>query len=86
VQLEDAPLAGNRAQVILKPLLLRRTKDSTLEGKPILSLPRKDIELVKLQFSEEEREVGSFCRHCAYRRLTPCSSCTSRMKSGRRSA
>ncbi|KAJ6476379.1 SNF2 family DNA-dependent ATPase [Mycena sanguinolenta] len=57
VQLEDAPLAGQRAQMILKPLLLRRTKNSTLEGKPILSLPPKDIELVKLQFSDEEREI-----------------------------
>lgn len=59
MQLEDAPLAGNRAQMILKPLLLRRTKNSTLEGKPILTLPAKDIEIVKLQFSEEEREVSA---------------------------
>ncbi|KAJ7662894.1 SNF2 family N-terminal domain-containing protein [Mycena rosella] len=57
VQLEDAPLAGARAQVILKPLLLRRTKNSTLEGKPILTLPPKDVEIVKLKFSDEEREV-----------------------------
>ncbi|KAJ7736679.1 hypothetical protein B0H16DRAFT_1730727 [Mycena metata] len=34
VQLSDAPLAGQRAQMILKPLLLRRTMTSTLEGKP----------------------------------------------------
>ncbi|KAJ7131709.1 SNF2 family DNA-dependent ATPase [Mycena crocata] len=59
VQLEDAPLAGQRAQVILKPLLLRRTKNSTLEGKPILQLPPKDVEIVKLQFSDEERETCS---------------------------
>ncbi|KAJ7619382.1 SNF2 family DNA-dependent ATPase [Roridomyces roridus] len=57
VQLEDAPLAGSRAQMILKPLLLRRTKTSTLEGKPILTLPAKHVEILKLQFSEEEREV-----------------------------
>ncbi|KAF5325961.1 hypothetical protein D9611_000760 [Ephemerocybe angulata] len=57
VQVEDAPLAGQRAQVILKPLLLRRTKNSMLEGKPILELPPKEIELVKLQFSREEREL-----------------------------
>ncbi|KAJ7058180.1 SNF2 family DNA-dependent ATPase [Mycena amicta] len=57
VQLEDAPLAGNRAQVILKPLMLRRTKQSTLEGEPILKLPPKEIELVKLRFSDEEREI-----------------------------
>ncbi|EAU87720.1 hypothetical protein CC1G_08756 [Coprinopsis cinerea okayama7 len=57
VQSEDAPLAGSRAQAILKPLILRRTKNSTLEGKPILNLPPKDIEIVKLQFSPDEREV-----------------------------
>ncbi|KAF8890769.1 SNF2 family N-terminal domain-containing protein [Infundibulicybe gibba] len=57
VQFEDAPLAGSRAQAILKPILLRRTKNSTLEGKPLLQLPPKEIELVQLQFSAEERDV-----------------------------
>ncbi|KAJ2925510.1 hypothetical protein H1R20_g11584, partial [Candolleomyces eurysporus] len=57
VQLFDAPLAGSRSQVILKPLLLRRTKDSDLEGKPILQLPPKEIELVRLEFSREERDL-----------------------------
>ncbi|KAF8064022.1 SNF2 family DNA-dependent ATPase [Lyophyllum atratum] len=57
MQSEDAPLAGSRAQAILKPILLRRTKDSKLEGEPILQLPPKSIELVKLQFSEEERDL-----------------------------
>lgn len=52
-------LEGSRAQAILKPILLRRTKDSTIEGKPILELPPKEIELVQLQFSEEERDVSS---------------------------
>ena len=57
VQVHDAPLAGARAQGILKPLLLRRTKDSKLEGKPLLTLPPKTVELVTLKFSPEEREV-----------------------------
>ncbi|KAF8958574.1 SNF2 family N-terminal domain-containing protein [Flammula alnicola] len=57
VQYEDAPLAGSRAQAILKPILLRRTKDSTLEGQPLLQLPLKHIEIVKLKFTPEEREV-----------------------------
>lgn len=30
MQREDAPLAGMRAQGILKPIMLRRTKDSKL--------------------------------------------------------
>ncbi|KDR65835.1 hypothetical protein GALMADRAFT_131232 [Galerina marginata CBS 339.88] len=57
VQFEDAPLAGSRAQAILKPILLRRTKDSTLEGKPLLELLPKHIEIVKLKFTPDEREV-----------------------------
>jgi SNF2 family DNA or RNA helicase len=57
VQVHDAPLAGARAQGILKPILLRRTKDSKLDGKPLLTLPPKSIELEMLQFSPEEREV-----------------------------
>ncbi|GBE90155.1 hypothetical protein SCP_1900040 [Sparassis crispa] len=57
VQLEDAPLAGLRAQEVLKPLLLRRMKGAQLEGRPLLQLPEKDIELVMLDFSEEEREL-----------------------------
>ncbi|KAG6856050.1 hypothetical protein H0H87_008064 [Tephrocybe sp. NHM501043] len=48
---------GSRAQAILKPILLRRTKDSTLEGKPILELPPKSIEILKLEFSEDERDL-----------------------------
>ncbi|KAF8888452.1 SNF2 family N-terminal domain-containing protein [Gymnopilus junonius] len=60
VQYEDAPLAGQRAQAILKPILLRRTKNSTLEGKPLLELPTKHIEIVKLQFTPDERAVYEF--------------------------
>ncbi|TRM63219.1 SNF2 family N-terminal domain-containing protein [Schizophyllum amplum] len=57
VQNEDAPLAGERAQAVLKPLIMRRTKDSQLEGQPILRLPKKDIELVKLDFTPDERQI-----------------------------
>ncbi|KAI0632702.1 SNF2 family N-terminal domain-containing protein [Trametes polyzona] len=57
VQLEDAPLAGLRAQEILKPIMLRRSKNATIEGKPILELPAKDVEIVRIEFSKDEREV-----------------------------
>ncbi|KAG6868140.1 hypothetical protein C0993_007214, partial [Termitomyces sp. T159_Od127] len=57
VQYSDAPLAGSRAQAILSPILLRRTKNSMLEGKPILELPNKDIQIVKLEFSRDERDL-----------------------------
>ncbi|CCL99823.1 uncharacterized protein FIBRA_01847 [Fibroporia radiculosa] len=57
VQLDDAPLAGLRAQEILKPIMMRRTKDAELEGEPLLQLPEKNVELVTLDFSDEEREL-----------------------------
>lgn len=63
VPIKDAPLAGQHAQEILKPLLLRPTKNSTLEGKPILELPVKENVFVKLQFSPEERNVSSTLNH-----------------------
>ncbi|KAF5353246.1 hypothetical protein D9756_007899 [Leucocoprinus leucothites] len=49
--------ARARAQAILKPLLLRRTKNSEIEGVPILQLPPKNIELVSLKFSPDERAI-----------------------------
>jgi SNF2-related domain len=55
---------GSRAQAILQPILLRRTKDSTIEGKPILELPPKEIELVQLKFSEDERDVSACLKFC----------------------
>jgi hypothetical protein len=60
IQGQNAPLAGARAQGILKPILLRRTKDSKLEGKPLLTLPPKSVELEMLKFSTDEREVHLF--------------------------
>ena len=37
--------------------LLRRQKNTKLDGEPIIKLPNKEIKLVKLEFSPEEREV-----------------------------
>jgi SNF2 family DNA or RNA helicase len=55
----DAVEAGRRAQVILMPLMLRRTKDAKLEGQPILNLPPKHIDLATFPFSKDERTVSS---------------------------
>ncbi|KAF9528788.1 SNF2 family N-terminal domain-containing protein [Crepidotus variabilis] len=60
VQFEDAPLAGSRAQAILKPILLRRTKNSTLDGEPLLQLPVKDIQIVNLQFTQAEQDIYDY--------------------------
>ncbi|KIJ33059.1 hypothetical protein M422DRAFT_265089 [Sphaerobolus stellatus SS14] len=52
-------VAGRRAQAMLKLCLLRRAKHYTLEGKPILQLPPKTVEVIELEFSQEEREIYS---------------------------
>lgn len=46
----------NRLRALLKAVMLRRKKDSKLDGKPILRLPEKSEEVVYAQLSEEERD------------------------------
>lgn len=48
--------AVERLQVLLKAICLRRTKDSLIDGKPILQLPEKLVNLDKLAMDEEEFE------------------------------
>lgn len=50
-------LASKRVQAVLRKTMLRRTKDSTLNGKKILQLPPKTIEMVEMEFTEEERAI-----------------------------
>jgi SNF2 family DNA or RNA helicase len=55
---KDAPLASARAREVLKSVMLRRTKHSKREdGRPLLQLPEKDLELTFIEFSEEERAL-----------------------------
>jgi SNF2 family DNA or RNA helicase len=58
VQIKE-PLARGRAKtamtrlhVILKAILLRRTKFQQLDGKPILKLTKRNVHIVKLEFSD----------------------------------
>lgn len=44
-------------QALLKAILLRRTKKSTVDGKPILQLPERTTEIVHAVFDEEEKAV-----------------------------
>lgn len=37
--------------------MIRRMKNSILDGKRLIELPDKQVSLVKLEFSEEEREI-----------------------------
>ncbi|KAF8577549.1 hypothetical protein K439DRAFT_547840 [Ramaria rubella] len=57
IQKKRPDIAGQRAQALLKKCLIRRTKDTKLEGKLILQLPPKHIEVVDIEFSPEEREI-----------------------------
>ncbi|KAF8067663.1 SNF2 family N-terminal domain-containing protein [Lyophyllum atratum] len=50
-------LAVSRLQTVIATFLLRRMKDSKLDGKRLIELPEKTVSLVKLQFSDEERAV-----------------------------
>ncbi|KAH8097049.1 SNF2 family N-terminal domain-containing protein [Cristinia sonorae] len=50
-------LASVRLQTIFSTILLRRKKDSMLDGKPLVTLPPKTVNLRKLDFSTEERAI-----------------------------
>jgi len=41
----------------MQTFLLPRKKDSMLDGKQLIELPEKEVRLIKLEFSEEEREI-----------------------------
>ncbi|KAK9691466.1 hypothetical protein RND81_09G198600 [Saponaria officinalis] len=50
------PIMGyKKLQAVLKTLLLRRTKDTLLDGEPIISLPPKHINMRSVTFTIEER-------------------------------
>nr|GEW86031.1 helicase-like transcription factor CHR28 [Tanacetum cinerariifolium] len=55
------PIARNseegyrKLQVVLKAIMLRRTKGTLIDGKPIIILPPKTINLTSVDFSTEER-------------------------------
>lgn len=53
-------IAGRKCQAVLRTCLMRRKKDSTLAGQPLVVLPTKTVELRVLEFSEEEREIYTF--------------------------
>ena len=64
-----ADLASSRLQAILNACLIRRKKDSVLDGKKLIELPPKDVVLRKLTFSQDERDIydavgSSICQTC----------------------
>jgi SNF2 family DNA or RNA helicase len=61
-----ASLAVSRLQAVISTFLLRRMKDSKLDGKRLIELPEKTVSLVKLQFSEEERDIYRMVTAASY--------------------
>ncbi|KAL5479086.1 hypothetical protein ACEPAI_2374 [Sanghuangporus weigelae] len=57
VQKRNPNRAGQKAQAVLRPHLLRRTKDSKLDGRPIIRLGPKTIDMIELEFTPEERLI-----------------------------
>ncbi|KAJ9104320.1 hypothetical protein QFC19_003960 [Naganishia cerealis] len=49
--------ACNRIQAILKFGCMRRTKDTLVDGKPLLQLPEKKVDVVEEDFDEDERNL-----------------------------
>ncbi|WWC86455.1 uncharacterized protein L201_001332 [Kwoniella dendrophila CBS 6074] len=48
-------LAMKRLHVVLKAVMLRRTKDATIDGKKILNLPGRTVNITPCDFDAEER-------------------------------
>ena len=42
---------------MFRPFLLHRMKNSLLDGERLIELPKKALDLVKLEFFQEEREI-----------------------------
>ncbi|KAF0910828.1 hypothetical protein E2562_004795 [Oryza meyeriana var. granulata] len=51
----DATRGYKKLQAILKIVLLRRTKETLIDGEPIIKIPPKTIQLSKIDFTKEER-------------------------------
>ena len=48
--------AMQKFQALLKAILLRRTKKSTIDGKPILTLPERETQVDHAEFSPEQQD------------------------------
>ncbi|EIE25847.1 hypothetical protein COCSUDRAFT_40099 [Coccomyxa subellipsoidea C-169] len=55
VVVEEGQRSLNRLRRILAPIMLRRTKQSCIDGTPIVQLPGRQMRKVAIEFSAEER-------------------------------
>ncbi|CAL5025297.1 unnamed protein product [Urochloa decumbens] len=52
---KNATRGYKKLQTVLRIVLLRRTKETLLDGEPIIKIPPKTIQLSKIDFTKEER-------------------------------
>ncbi|OAX39929.1 hypothetical protein K503DRAFT_865031 [Rhizopogon vinicolor AM-OR11-026] len=57
IEKKNPELASTRLQAIFTLIMLRRKKDSLLDGKRLVELLPKHVEMEQLEFSQEEREI-----------------------------
>ncbi|TID26994.1 swi snf family dna-dependent atpase [Venturia nashicola] len=57
--------AMTKLQGLIKAVMLRRTKSSTLDGKPIITIPERTSETANVEFSEEEWDFYKALEHQA---------------------
>ncbi|EKM56552.1 uncharacterized protein PHACADRAFT_207772 [Phanerochaete carnosa HHB-10118-sp] len=62
-------LATQRLQAIFAAMLLRRKKDSLLDGKRLIELPTKEVVLQMLEFTKEEREIYQMARRAIFNKF-----------------
>ncbi|KAI8355880.1 SNF2 family N-terminal domain-containing protein [Mortierella sp. GBAus27b] len=55
--------AMQRVQALLKAVCLRRTKKCTVDGKPILDLPERNVHMVSTPFTDDERAFYTALEH-----------------------
>ncbi|EJT99341.1 hypothetical protein DACRYDRAFT_23908 [Dacryopinax primogenitus] len=53
----NSHLCGKRLQGVFRTCLLRRNKNTMLDGKRLIELPNKEIQTLMLDFSDDEREI-----------------------------
>lgn len=70
------PIAGHnpevgyqRLQAVLHTIMLRRTKNSKIDGEPVVSLPERRVRLEQKEFSAEEKEFYEKLRNEADERM-----------------
>ncbi|KAF9078547.1 SNF2 family N-terminal domain-containing protein [Rhodocollybia butyracea] len=54
-----ANLAMKRLQVVLKQVMLRRRKDDTINGKVLIELPKRNVNIIACEFSASEKQFYS---------------------------